>query len=811
MRKTAVCSIFAALTVVTATVVTGPLALAHDVNFNVGGKLAKIDTRKEPKKHKFTFKATREILVNPVHDPSVNGSQLLVRWNGANAGRTALITLDPTKWTGLGNPAGSKGYKYLDKQQLSTAVKKVLYRPGAQGGSLTMSGGGENWPWEIEGPVDSVEFYFGVYSDSNPDDVEWYCTAFGGDLKKNETGYFVAKNAPAPGLCPEAVCGNGVIEGAEECDDGNLDETDGCTNACVISDCVGVVYDSTWEAVQDQIFAGSGCVDGNCHGTAALGGLDLSPGTAHANTVRVASVASPSTNLIEPGDEDESLLYLKLASATIGEPPASQLPGSPMPQGGYPAVDIDRLAGLREWIRAGAPSEGVVLGTENLLSGCFGEPTPNKIPPYPVPDPADGFQLYAPPWHLPANSEDEVCYATWYDLSGIVPPQHQMPCPNEMGGPTKICVRFDKRLLAQDPQSHHAIVQAYIGAYDWTDPGWGTWACLGGENEGTPCDPTQIGVPATSGGAECGVRAACASSVSSTVACLGWGPADMGFSINGQGTPNSPRISGSQEPYYEIAYPAGVFGAIPLQGFSIWNSHAFNLTNFETTIEQYNTYWYAEVSDTNLVSQIFEADDIFVMSVAPFESEEYCATYTMPENSHLIEMSSHGHKRNSLFRIWRPPNAPCGSSCSPNPGTPMSVSSEYNDPEQKWFDPPVDHSADSVNDRTYKYCAVYDNGAVDMQDVKRRSTSPEPPLSFVPGGPCSEESTRCIGGPNHNALCSGDNSICESSANAGDGDCDACRLIGGVTTEDEMFILLGSYFISSPCAAFIDGPESAFY
>ena len=28
----------------------------------------------------------------------------------------------------------------------------------------------------------------------------------------------------------------------------------------------------------------------------------------------------------------------------------------------------------------------------------------------------------------------------------------------------------------------------------------------------------------------------------------------------------------------------------------------------------------------------------------------------------------------------------------------------------------------------------------------------------------------------------------------GDGECDACPLRGGVTTEDEMFILIGAYF-----------------
>ncbi|MDG2308714.1 MAG: hypothetical protein P8R42_29390 [Candidatus Binatia bacterium] len=779
---------------------------AHAVNFNVSGKIAKIDTKKDPSKHKFVFKSTRDILINPVHDPAVNGSKLLVRWTGANAGRTELIELDPALWTGLGNPAGSKGYKYTDKNNVSTAVKRVTYKPGNNGGSLIITGGGDKWPWEVDGPVDSVEVYFGVYSDTDPNDLEWYCSDFGGDVKKNETGLFLSKNAPAPGLCPTEVCGNGVIEGLEECDDGNLDETDGCIADCEISDCVGTSYDHTWDAVQDQIFAASGCTQFVCHGATAQGGLDLTPANAYANIVSVASTIS-SLSRIVPGDARVSFLYHKLATATLGEP--ASVPGAQMPTGGLAPVDTNRLAGLREWIRAGAPKTGTVLGTESLFDGCFGEPTPNKIPPLEPPPAGEGIQFYAPPWVVPANDEDEVCYATRYDLNGQVPLNAQTPCPPEMGGPLRTCIRIHDRLLAQDPQSHHSIIQAYIGAHDWTHPGWGAWSCLGGVNEGTSCDPTQLGVPAAAGGAECGTRSACASAVSSTVACLGWGPPDMGFSINGQGTPNSPRIGGSQESYHRITFPDGVFGVVPIQGFTVWNSHGFNLTPTDTTIEQYHNMWFADTTDANAIGTIFDSDDIFVMSVPQFETREYCRTYTLPADSFLFELDSHTHKRGVLFRIWGPPQTPCsGGGCTAPGGAPIYVSTEYNDPVQLLFDPPVDHTGDGTNDRTYKYCALYDNGATDIQDVKRRSTSPEPPLLFVPGGPCSAGSTRCIGGPNHNALCSGNHSACDSSPGAGDGDCDACRLIGGVTVEDEMFILLGSHYTSSASQAFLAYSDS---
>ena len=63
------------------------------------------------------------------------------------------------------------------------------------------------------------------------------------------------------------------------------------------------------------------------------------------------------------------------------------------------------------------------------------------------------------------------------------------------------------------------------------------------------------------------------------------------------------------------------------------------------------------------------------------------------------------------------------------------------------------------------------------------------------GGPCAKSKTRCIGGPHHNELCNGDNAFCDSSPGAGDGDCDACPLTGGMRTTDEMFILFGNYWV----------------
>ena len=126
----------------------------------------------------------------------------------------------------------------------------------------------------------------------------------------------------------------------------------------------------------------------------------------------------------------------------------------------------------------------------------------------------------------------------------------------------------------------------------------------------------------------------------------------------------------------------------------------------------------------------------------------------------------------------------------------------YNDPTVVNFDPPRAYSsaAASAVTRTLTYCSLFDNGATNSDEVKRRSTSPPTPFGAVaPGGPCAQASA-CTEG-RVGASCNGNSQAahrsCDSTEGAGDGFCDACTLRGGVTTEDEMFILMGGFFVEN--------------
>jgi hypothetical protein len=155
------------------------------------------------------------------------------------------------------------------------------------------------------------------------------------------------------------------------------------------------------------------------------------------------------------------------------------------------------------------------------------------------------------------------------------------------------------------------------------------------------------------------------------------------------------------------------------------------------------------------------------------------------------------HGRGELFRIWLPPNAPCNSvnGCAPRSDDPDYLSRLYDDPVYTYYDPPNDYSSAVEADRTFLACATYDNGADNPLEVKRESTKPNTPTCTFPLAQCgcSVADRVCLGGDDQGVLCGGDDSVCGEG-----GICDACPLLGGVTTDDEMFIPLGSYYIAEP-------------
>ncbi len=83
-------------------------------------------------------------------------------------------------------------------------------------------------------------------------------------------------------------------------------------------------------------------------------------------------------------------------------------------------------------------------------------------------------------------------------------------------------------------------------------------------------------------------------------------------------------------------------------------------------------------------------------------------------------------------------------------------------------------------------------------EVRRHSERPDADTcligEFAPQfvGPCGckPELRACLGGPDQGMICGEDDSVCGEG-----GVCDACPVWGGITTEEEMFAILGAFYV----------------
>jgi hypothetical protein len=521
-------------------------------------------------------------------------------------------------------------------------------------------------------------------------------------------------------------------------------------------------FTSTFDGIQKEIFEKHGCTDNLCHGSAKQGGLQLTADVSYEQLFQVHSTESE-FNRIEPGDQNRSFLWLKLAAKTDPTklPEGVTVPGAPMPNN-LPALSSDELELVREWIFAGAPKTGTVGGTEKLLNACLPAPEPITIQPLDPPDPSKGVQFVMPPWHLEAHSEHEICFATYYDISSQVPAQFQ--------DPNGALFRFAGQELRQDPQSHHLILNYYTGPADNIhDPSFGTWTCNGGDNAGQVCEPTDL--------TSCG-SGTCTSEIKQSFACIGFGP-------SGKGQQTFIAVGGAQKAQFNIQYLDGVFAQIPMKGILYWNSHAFNLTDQDTMMHARLNYYYANNQEFPVVP-IFNATHIFAGNAAPYTTQTVCNDHVLPQGAQLFNVQSHTHKHGKHFSVTMPD------------GSSIYDSFVYNDPVSQNLNPPLAFNSADPAQRTLHYCSFYNNGVAedgspDPETVTRASRVPQSARD-VGIGPCSPSA--CAAGK-VGAACNGssDNATCDSAPGKGDGLCDACRITGGESTENEMFILIGSYYI----------------
>ncbi len=559
-------------------------------------------------------------------------------------------------------------------------------------------------------------------------------------------------------------------------------------------DCDGQSYESTFEAVQTMVFDPY-CV--SCHSgdqAQSFGALDLSAGVSHANLVDVPSVGSPLAR-IYPGAKELSSLYVKVARTFDLEvrPP---LPA--MPPGGNPAPREEDLKLLAAWIQGGAPSTGTVPGSLDLLPGCLPPVVPQPIRPLAVPAPEEGFQIRMPGYRLAAASETEVCMAVAYDYCDQIPAEFKTADGTEFyyGG-------YEVR---QDINSHHFIY--FRGVMADGSPirveDLEGWTCGDGDRDGQPCDPKDPD--------SCGEEGVCRTPVRESLACSQYAePGETAFFPTEE---IAVQQAQTKHDFYE-----GTYRTLACAGVALLNSHAFNLTPTDHRMRARMNIYFAQdrrfpQKSAGGFDTAFGIPRLLAEGPEPYSEGVLCERMVLPRGAAVTAISSHTHSHGKHFWYEDPD------------GTHIYDSYLYDDPLNLYLEEPMVFEDEDPARRTLTYCSLYRNGVDeegnrDPETVTRASRIQYPIPFFGPGstlGFC--EPKRCVNEGRYEVECddgianqAGDDAACDSSPGAGDGWCDACRITGGITTENEMFGAQVWYFIKPgyPRDVRVEFPDSTFF
>jgi hypothetical protein len=125
------------------------------------------------------------------NSPIAEGGVLSIFDTGSAESDTYVLPAGP-KWTGLGNPPGSMGYKYRGSGSLTDPCRVVLVKSNIV--KAVCKGRGVELITPFIGDA-GVVLAIGT-------DTKRYCTRLGGTTLRNDQALFKAKSAPAPVTCP---------------------------------------------------------------------------------------------------------------------------------------------------------------------------------------------------------------------------------------------------------------------------------------------------------------------------------------------------------------------------------------------------------------------------------------------------------------------------------------------------------------------------------------------------------------------------------------------------------------------------------
>jgi hypothetical protein len=132
----------------------------------------------------------------PTANPVADGGSLRIFDTATTAGDNSYTLPLGTSWKGLGNPSGSKGYKYKGAGTPGDPCKAVIVKEKVIKG--VCRGSGVTLTPPFSGDV-GIVLRVGT--------TDRYCAQFGGDEVKNDATLTKRKNAPTPAACAGSPSG----------------------------------------------------------------------------------------------------------------------------------------------------------------------------------------------------------------------------------------------------------------------------------------------------------------------------------------------------------------------------------------------------------------------------------------------------------------------------------------------------------------------------------------------------------------------------------------------------------------------------
>jgi endonuclease/exonuclease/phosphatase family metal-dependent hydrolase len=166
-------------------------ALAAATDVPVAGR--RLDLRTRSATRRTASITLRDAAIAPPFAPPAAGAALVLS-GGIDPGQCRIeIPLDPALWKPIGRDGPNRGWRYRIPSPGTQGVRRVELRRGA----IRIKARGETWPCGLDAaqrvPV-TVELRTGA---------DRWCAAFGGNVVRNETGRFTARDAAAPAACPK--------------------------------------------------------------------------------------------------------------------------------------------------------------------------------------------------------------------------------------------------------------------------------------------------------------------------------------------------------------------------------------------------------------------------------------------------------------------------------------------------------------------------------------------------------------------------------------------------------------------------------